>query len=395
LSQPDTLAVPALAWLRDELELIRAAGLERSLLDLRSAPGATVELDDQRYLLLGSNNYLDLAAHPAVIAGAQEALREYGAGAGASRLVSGTLEIHSRLEGELAALVGAEAALLFSSGYLANVATIPALVGRGDEVFSDALNHASIIDGCRLSGARVTVFPHRDLDRLASALGASAARRRLVVSDSVFSMEGDSAAVTDLVQLAESHDAILMLDESHALGVLGQGGGGLTDAAQVSGRVPVLMGTLSKALGSAGGFIAGSAELVHYLHHRARGFVFDTAPAPAAVGAAAAALQLVRSEPWRRQRLLDLTARLRRGLGHGGLSMLDGEAAIVPLLLGAPERAVAAAARLRERGIIAPAIRPPSVPDGTSRLRLTVNAGFTEAQVDAAIAAIIEVAGNA
>jgi 8-amino-7-oxononanoate synthase len=389
------LAPASLAWIDDELAAIRAKGLERTLLELTSAPGPMVEFEGRHYLLLGSNNYLDLAAHPEVMEGAVSAVRRLGAGAGASRLVSGATGLHAELENELAAILGVEAVLLFSSGYLANVSTIQALVGKDDEVFSDALNHASLIDGCRLSGAHVTVYSHADIAELGRALAASTARRKLIVSDSVFSMEGDSAPVKALGELAAATGAMLMLDESHAFGVLGENGAGLAPEARPSAVGMLVMGTLSKALGSAGGFIGGSAELVHYLRHRARGFVFDTAPAPAAVGAALAALRLMAREPGRRARLLELTARLRHGISGLGVPLGTGDAAIVPLLVGAPDRAMRMAASLRERGVIAPAIRPPSVPDGTSRLRLTVSAGFTDVQVDTAVAALVEVAAHA
>lgn len=386
----ERVASPALAWIDDELARIKAGGLERRLLELTTAPGPTVEHSGRTYLLLGSNNYLDLANHPEVVAAAVDATRRYGAGSGASRLVSGAIDLQARLEAALAEMVGAEAALLFSSGYLANVSTIQALVGRDDAVFSDELNHASLIDGCRISGSQVSVFPHADLGVLDAALAHSSGRRKLIVSDSVFSMDGDSADVAGLVEVAEQHGATLMLDESHALGVLGPGGGGLASAAGREGEVPVRMGTLSKALGSAGGFIAGSEQLVEWLRHQARGFVFDTAPAPAAVGAALAAVDLSQRQPGRRQRLLELTARLRFGLAGGGRRVLPGEAAIVPLVLGDPTLAVDTATRLRDAGVIAPAIRPPSVPPGTSRLRLTVSAGFSEEQVDQAARAIVQ-----
>jgi 8-amino-7-oxononanoate synthase len=384
----ERVASRALAWIDDEMAAIQAGGLERTLLQLSSAPGPLVEHDGRQYLLLGSNNYLDLANHPEVVAAAVAAARRYGAGAGASRLVSGAIDMQARLEDTLASLTGAEGALLFSSGYLANVSTIQALVGRGDQVFSDALNHASIIDGCRLSGAAVTVYPHADLEALGVALSDPGRGRRLVVSDSIFSMDGDSADVAGLVEIAERHDAMLMLDESHALGVLGDGGGGQAVAHGVADRVPVRMGTLSKALGSAGGFIAGPRQLVDWLRHRARGFVFDTAPAPASVGAAIAAVDVASREPERRQRLLALSERLRRGLVAERLTVSPGEAAIVPLLIGDPRRAVEVALEVRKGGVIAPAIRPPSVPVATSRLRLTVSAGFSPDQVDTAVTVI-------
>lgn len=378
----------SLSWIDDELTGIRAEGLERSLLELSSAPGPRVVRDGREYLLLGSNNYLDLASHPEVVAGAIGAAEKYGAGSGASRLVSGAIDLHGRLEERLADLVGSESVLLFSSGYLANVSTIPALCGRVDVVFSDAFNHASIIDGCRLSGAGLQVYPHGDMEALSRALQRTPARRRLIVSDSVFSMDGDSAPVERLAELAAAYEATLMLDESHALGVLGGRGGGL--AQQVGVPVDVLMGTLSKAVGSAGGFIAGSHQLIQFLRHKARGFVFDTAPAPATVGAALASLEVMAREPERRARLLGRTERLRAGLGGGGLRIADGAAAIVPLLVGEPGPAMELAIRLRQAGVIAPAIRPPSVPPGTSRLRLTVSAGFSEEDVDTAVEAILD-----
>jgi 8-amino-7-oxononanoate synthase len=302
-------------------------------------------------------------------------------------LVSGAIDLHGRLEERLADLVGSESVLLFSSGYLANVSTIPALCGKVDVVFSDAFNHASIIDGCRLSGAGLHVYPHGDMEALSRALQRTPARRRLIVSDSVFSMEGDSAPVERLADLAAAYEATLMLDESHALGVLGSRGGGL--AQQVGVPVDVLMGTLSKAVGSAGGFIAGSHQLIQFLRHKARGFVFDTAPAPATVGAALASLEVMAREPERRARLLGRTGRLRAGLGGAGLRLPGGEAAIVPLFVGEPGPALELAIRLRQAGVIAPAIRPPSVPPGTSRLRLTVSAGFSEEDVDTAVEAIL------
>lgn len=420
-------------WVRGELAAVEAAGLRRTLTELEGPPGPTMSLSGRRVIVLGSNNYLDLAGHPRVVEGAVEAARRYGAGAGASRLVTGANRLQAELEARLAALVGAESALLFSSGYLANVAAIPALVGAGDEVFSDVLNHASIIDGCRLSGARVSVYPHGDLAALEGLLRASRARRRLIASDTLFSMEGDAAPVAGIASLAAAHGAMTLLDESHAVGVLGTGGGGLArsagdgrpgasspawpDSGPVSDRLAgaaqptllmgtlskaigaggaardpdrptLVMGTLSKALGSAGGFVAGGAALVDLLRHRARGFVFDTAPAPAALGAALAALDVIAAEPDRRVRLLRLTRRLRDRLEEAGLRLLPGPGAIVPLIVGEPGPAMAIARRLREAGVLAPAIRPPSVPAGTSRLRLTVSAGFDEAQVDEAAAAI-------
>jgi 8-amino-7-oxononanoate synthase len=383
------VASPPTSWVEEELAELDAAGLRRVPPVITGAPGPTVDVDGRTYILLGSNNYLDLAGDPRVRNGAAEAAWRFGGGAGGSRLVSGTLAIHRELEERLAALMGTEDAVLFSSGYMANIATIVALVSRGDEVFSDARNHASLIDGCRLSGATVSVYPHVDMDALGHALRRSRARRRLIVSDSVFSMDADSAPLSELQRLASDHGAMLLLDESHAVGVLGSRGAGLADATGLSGGVDILMGTISKALGSAGGFIAALAPVCDLLRHRARGYIFDTAPAPAAVGAALGAISAMEAEPWRRTRLLEMTALLRDELSTGGLKVLSGEAAVVPVVLGRADRAVAVASVCRQRGVIAPAIRPPSVPEGTSRLRLTVSAGFDSATIRQAAAVIL------
>jgi 8-amino-7-oxononanoate synthase len=383
------VASRATEWVEGELARLDEAGLRRVPPLISGLAGPTVEVGGREYILLGSNNYLDLAGDPRVREGAAEAARRFGGGAAGSRLVNGTLTIHRELEDRLAALMGTEAAVIFSSGYVANLATIPALVGRGDAVFSDALNHASLIDGCRLSGATVTVYPHADMEALSKALRSSTWGRALIVSDSVFSMDADSAPLSELRRLATDHGAMLMVDESHALGVLGPHGGGLVEATGLSGQVDVVMGTLSKALGSAGGFIAASAPMCDLLRHRARGYIFDTAPAPAAAGAALAAMDAMLAEQWRRGHLHDMTRLLRGRLEAGGLTTLSGDAAIVPVLLGEAERCVAVAAACREQGVIAPPIRPPSVPDGTSRLRLTVSAGFDPGLVERAADAVI------
>ncbi|MHB8509471.1 MAG: aminotransferase class I/II-fold pyridoxal phosphate-dependent enzyme [Candidatus Dormibacteria bacterium] len=378
------------SWIESELAGLDRDGLRRVPPLISGAAGPTVEVSGREYILLGSNNYLDLAGDSRVCAGAAEAAGRFGGGSGGSRLISGTLTIHRELEHRLAAFMGTEDAVLFSSGYVANVATIPAVVGRGDRVFSDALNHASIIDGCRLSQATVTVYPHADMDALAQALGSSTSRRTLVVSDSVFSMDADSAPLPELRELARDHGAMLMLDESHAVGVLGPCGGGLGEATGLAGEIDIVMGTLSKALGSAGGFIAASYSMCDLLRHRARGYIFDTAPAPAAVGAALAAMDVIQTEPWRRTQLREMTALLRAELRGGGLTLLSGDAAVVPVVLGEAEFCSAVAAACRERGIIVPAIRPPSVAAGSSRLRLTVSSGFDQSLVRQAAGAIVD-----
>lgn len=384
-----TAVADVLAWVDEDLEALRAAGTYRAPKTAEGPIGPEVTVAGQRVLLFASNDYLGLANDPRVKAGAIAAVERYGAGAGASRLVSGDLTLHRELESRLAAFKRTEDAILFGSGYLANVGAISALVGPGDVVYSDELNHASIIDGCRLSRATIRVYRHRDASQLETLLAEDAGkyRRRLIVTDAVFSMDGDLAPLPDLVLLAERHGAMLMVDEAHATGVLGPRGAGAVELFGLEGRVPIVMGTLSKALGSVGGFVAGPRALVDFLRNRARGFVFTTALPPAAAGAALAALDLVEREPWRRSRTLDLARRLARGLEALGFQVLPTESAVVPVIVGAATDAVALAEALLRRGVFCPAIRPPTVPEDQSRLRLTPMATHTDEHVERALAA--------
>jgi 8-amino-7-oxononanoate synthase len=360
--------------IHEELEQIRGAGLWRTLRRVESAVDTWVTVDGRRALLLCSNNYLGLANHPALAEAAARAAREYGVGAGASRLISGSLTLHTELEARLAVLEGTEAALLFPTGYHANIGAITALVGRDDAVFSDALNHASIIDGCRLSNATVHVYPHGDTDALAHALAASDARRRLIVTDSVFSMDGDHAPLREICALAETHDAMVMVDEAHATGVFGASGAGLVEALGLHGRVTVQMGTLGKALGCAGAFIAARRDVVDLLVNRARSFIYTTALAPPIVAAAAAALDIVAREPERRARVLANSADLRARLTALGLRVPPGEGPILPVIVGDSGEAMRWSRTLLEHGVFVQAIRPPTVPPGTARLRVTLMA---------------------
>jgi 8-amino-7-oxononanoate synthase len=386
------VAADPLGFCAEEVARLEAAGLGRRVRALESASEPEVVLDGRRVLCLASNNYLGLAAHPEVVEAAAGAARRYGAGSGSARLVTGGLTIHDELEARLAAFKGTEAALLFSSGYLANLGTVAALVGPGDAVFSDELNHASIIDGCRLSRADVHVYRHGDAGHLADRLGAwrrnaGAGPRALVVTDSVFSMDGDVAPLPDIVAACDRHGAVLMVDEAHATGVVGPGGRGAVAGFGLEGRVGVVMGTLSKSLGAAGGFIAGSAALCAYLRNRARSFIFDTALPPPTAAAALAALAIVEREPERPVRARRLAGRLAAGLRAAGYDVPDPPAAVVPVVIGAPDAAVGLSARLLDAGVLVTAIRPPSVPDGTSRLRATVMATHTDGEIDQAIAA--------
>jgi 8-amino-7-oxononanoate synthase len=378
----------ALDWIPGELAALEAKGLRRSLEPLGSAQGPVVEVEGRPLVNLCSNDYLALASDPRVKRAAAEAAEREGAGAGAARLVAGDLPIHGALERRLARLKGTEAALLFSSGYHANAGVLAALVGRHDAIFSDELNHASIIDGCLLSRAEVQRYRHGDVEELGRLLGASRARRKLVATDAVFGMDGDAAPLAEIVGLCERHGAVLYLDEAHATGVLGDRGAGLAEATGLGDRVDVSMGTLGKALGSFGAFVAGSVPLRDWLTSRARTFVFTTALPPAACGAALAALDVLEGDRPRRRRLQDLSTRMKDGLEWLGFSMRGVVAPIFPVVLGDEARALDASRRLRARGFFVRAIRPPTVPRGTSRLRVSLTAGHTREQVDGFLAAL-------
>jgi 8-amino-7-oxononanoate synthase len=379
----------ALAWIDAELRALDDKGLRRVLEPLQGAQGPVIQVGGRALVNLCSNDYLGLASDPRLVAGAVEAAEREGAGAGAARLVAGDLPVHGVLERRLATFKHAEAALLFSSGYHANVGVPAALAEREDAIFSDRLNHASIIDGCRLSLAKTWRYPHRDVGALARLLRETKARRKLVVTDAVFGMDGDAAPLADLAELCEREGAMLYVDEAHASGVLGPTGAGWAEAEGV--RPDVIMGTLGKALGSFGAFVAGSARLCDWLTSRARTFIFTTALPPAACGAALAALDVVAAEPERRAHLAALAARMRDGLAALGFDMSRVVAPIFPVVLGDEALALEASRRMRERGFFVRAIRPPTVPAGTSRLRVTLTAGHTEAQVDAFLAALKEV----
>ncbi len=385
------MAADRLDWIPGELESLERQGLRRRLEPISGPQGDTVEVDGRSLVNLCSNDYLGLATDPRLRHAAIEAVKREGAGAGAARLVVGDLAIHHRLEERLARMKGTEAALLFSSGYHVNAGVVGALVGSGDAVFSDAWNHASIIDGCRLSRAEVQVYPHRDVDALASRLAASKARRKLVATDAVFGMDGDAAPLREIVDLCERHGAMLYLDEAHSTGVLGETGAGLAEALGVTDRVDVLMGTLGKALGSFGAFVAGSRPLCDWLVCRARTFIFTTALPPSACGAALAALDVLEGEPERRRRLDALSTRMKAGLEAMGFPMKDVVAPIFPVILGEETRALEASRRLRERGYLVKAIRPPTVPRGTSRLRVSIGASHAPEQVDGFLAALKDV----
>ncbi len=358
---------------------IRAAGLLRRLRCVDGDQDSWVTLDGRRVLLLCSNNYLGLANHPALRAAAARAATDYGVGSGASRLISGSMRLHQRLEERLAALKGAEAALLFNSGYHANIGAVGAFVGRGDAVFSDALNHASIVDGCRLSGATVLVYPHNDVAALSRLLAESRARRRLVVTESIFSMDGDGASLRALCDIAERHGAMVMVDEAHATGILGPNGGGLVEAEGLQERVDLQVGTLGKALGSFGAFVAGRRAVIDLLINTARSFIYTTALPPPTVAASLAALDIIAAEPARRRQVLHNAGALRRMLAQTGFDVGTAALHIIPVHVGDPQRTMQLSEHLLAQGVFVQGIRPPTVPAATARLRVTVMSTHTPA----------------
>jgi 8-amino-7-oxononanoate synthase len=392
----------SLDWLDDALTDLDNRGLRRQLsVNARQPHASQIEVAGQALVNFGSNDYLGLASDRRIAAAVQSAIDSHGWGAGASPLVTGRSDFHAKLERGLAEFEGAEASLLFPTGYAANVGTITALAGKGDAVYSDELNHASIIDGCRLSGAEIHVYPYSigcesrasDLDKLANFLSDGRHfRRRLIITESIFSMRGTLAPLTELANLAREYDAMLMVDEAHATGVFGKHGRGICEQLGVETLVDVRIATLSKALGSHGGFAAGSQKLIDWLANRARPYVFSTAAPAATAAAGLAALKIVREEAQRRERLQEriksFRALLERSKRLGKTLLATTTSQIVPIVVGDPVRAVAAAAELRSLGFFVPAIRPPSVPAGQSLLRVSLTCLHTDEQLQGLVAAL-------
>jgi len=354
------------------LEKLRQDGLLRSPRVRHGAQSAVIDLDGRRLVNFGSNDYLGLASDSRLRGAVQQALLQDGFGAGASPLVCGRAELHDRLENALAQFEGVESTIVFPSGFAANSGTIAALVGPGDAVYTDEKNHASIWDGCRLSRADVKVYRHCDPDHLDSLLAKHHHRRRLIVTDTVFSMDGDLAPLVELSEIAARHKAIMMVDEAHATGVFGERGGGLCEVCGVEERVPVRVGTLSKALGGIGGFTAGIRLLTAWLFQRARSYVYSTAFPASLCAASLTALDIVRTEPWRRRELLNRAARFRQALLSQGWNVGNSQSQIIPIVVGDAQAAVDLSAALHEAGFFVPAIRPPSVPQGEARLRISL-----------------------
>jgi 8-amino-7-oxononanoate synthase len=377
--------------LEHDLDVLAHAGLRRTLRAIEHRTGATVMLDGIPSVDFSSNDYLGLASDPRIAATASAFLHRDSTGAAAARLISGNHPVHVALERELARFKGTEAALLFSSGYTANLGAIPALVGKRDVIYADMLNHASLIDATRLSRAEIRTFPHCDLSALRTMLESDAGkfRRRLIVVDGMFSMDGDLFPLDKLVPLAREFDAWTYVDDAHGTAVLGPRGKGSTEHFGVTQEIDVIMGTLGKALGTSGAFIAGSATLIEFLLHRARAFVFTTATPPAMAAAALEAIRIIEQEPELRARLRKNTHRLREGLiavGHPAQGMHDSY--ILPLHIGSADATTRIGHMLREAGYLVGAVRPPTIPMGTSRLRITVSAAHTEPQIDGFVIAL-------
>ena len=381
-------------WLgfKNELFDLKEKKLYRSLEVLNSSNSATIQIGKKSFLNFSSNNYLGLSTHPKVIEAAKSALEKWGAGSGASRLISGNLGIHEELEKELAGFKKEEAALIFSSGYLANLGAVTSLLDERDVVLVDRLNHASLVDAARLSKAKLWVYPHRDVAVLSKLLSrAKNFRRRLVLTDAYFSMDGDVAPLDKLLEVCRDHDTILMIDEAHSTGVYGKTGAGLSEHFGLQGQMDIVMGTLSKALGSVGGYIAGRRILREYLVNRSREFIYTTAPAPAASAAALQAVKIVQKSPDLRDKLWRNIHSVREKLTELGFDLMGSEGPVIPVLIGGTKKVLEAKELLLKKGIFAPAIRPPTVSKGTDRIRISLMATHTKAHLEELVAILKKV----
>lgn len=376
-------------FITDEIKTLKEQGLYRSLKTIEHYDGPVVTIDGKEFLLFCSNNYLGLANHPKVIEEAIKATKKFGFGSGASRLISGNSILHQTLEKEIAKFKNREAALVFPTGYMANVGTISALLNEGDAVIVDRLNHASIIDACRLSKAKILPYPHKDMAGLGKILKKSGSfRKRLIITDSVFSMDGDIAPLPDIIRLAKKYDAMTMIDEAHATGVIGEGGRGLEQHFGLTGQADIVMGTLSKALGSLGGFIAGGKSLIEYLINKSRSFIYTTALPPAACAAALASLQIIEARPEHLRNLWKNVGYLKKELT--GLKFNTGESGtpIIPIIIGDLNKTMELSQYLYDNGIFVSGIRPPTVPKDECRIRLTVMATHTQKDIDKLLGAL-------
>ncbi|MEO8126432.1 MAG: glycine C-acetyltransferase [Bryobacteraceae bacterium] len=383
-----------LQFLTESLDSWREAGTFQKLRDLQSACAAVSRFDGREVINLASNNYLGLTTHPKLIEAAIEATRKFGAGSGAVRTISGTMDLHLELERKIAAFKNVEACVVFQSGFAANAGTVSAILGPEDHIISDALNHASIIDGCRLSRAKIHVFPHRDVETAEAKLAAleGVPGHKLLITDGVFSMDGDIGPLPALVELAEKYGAIMMVDDAHSSGVLGRAGRGTVDHFDLHGRVPIQVGTLSKAIGVLGGYVCGSRDLIDFLYHRARPFLFSTSHPPSVAASCIAAFDILEQEPERMENLWKNTDYFRKALVAAGFDTGASQTPIIPIMVGQAKTAFAFSRALFEEGLLATGIGFPTVPEGKARIRTIVTATHTTGQLDQATEILSRVA---
>jgi len=383
-----------LSYLTEQLDAWRKAGTYQRLRELESACAPISKFDGKEVINLASNNYLGLTTHPKLVAAALEGTRKYGAGSGAVRTISGTMDLHLELERKIAAFKNVEACVVFQSGFAANAGTVSAILGPEDHIISDELNHASIIDGCKLSKAKIHVFPHKDVTVAEAKLAAlkDVPGHKLLITDGVFSMDGDIGPLPALTALAEKYGAIMMVDDAHASGVLGRAGRGTVDHFDLHGRVAVQVGTLSKAVGVLGGYVCGSRDLIDYLHHRARPFLFSTSHPPAVTAACIAAFEVMQEEPQRMENLWKNTHYFRKSLNEAGFQTGMTETPIIPVMVGQAATAHAFSRALFEEGLLATGIGFPTVPEGKARIRTIVTATHTQDQLDQARDILVKVA---
>jgi 8-amino-7-oxononanoate synthase len=366
-------------YISDELIRIKESGLYRELRVVENAQDTHIEIEGKTFLSFCSNNYLGLANHPSVVKAVKDAVGKYGWGAGASRLVSGNMTLHEKLENEISKFKRKESTIVFPTGYMANIGAISTLVSKGDLVICDKLNHASIIDGCRLSGADFRVYAHCNMEKLENILKKSSKyNRKLIVTDSVFSMDGDLAPLPDIVRIATKHKAMVMVDEAHGTGVFGKNGRGVVEHFNMNKEVNIVMGTLSKAIGSLGGYVSGDIVLINYLRNKARPFMYTTALPPAVCAASIAGINLIQEDPSMRESLWYNVRFIKDKLRSLNINMISSESQIIPILIGDAQKAVEISKFLYKRGILIPAIRPPTVPANSSRLRMTVMSSHTQ-----------------
>ncbi|PWA13194.1 8-amino-7-oxononanoate synthase [Pueribacillus theae] len=363
----------------NELQRLRDHHIYREMRTIESLDGAVTVIDGKEIIQFASNNYLGFATHPRLIAASIAATRDFGTGSGGSRLITGNFRLHEQLEKKIATFKGTEKALLFSSGYLANVGAVSALLDEGDVIFSDELNHASIIDGCRLSKAKTVIYKHLQTNDLEEKMRKFSGRKKLIVTDGVFSMDGDIAPLPEITRLAKKYDAMVMVDDAHATGVIGKG---TAEYYGLENKVDLTIGTLSKAIGTEGGFAAGSETLIDYLKNKSRPFIFQTSLSPGVIAAASEAFRLLEEEPHHVKKLLNNAAFVRNELVRMGFKVIEGNTPIVAVLIGEEEKALLFAEKLYECGIYAPAIRTPTVPKGKSRIRITLMATHQQEQID-------------